>query len=130
MSTQDECCSIHPYFQVHEGQMDAFKDLCERFVARTGSETGCHYYGFTFNGNQMHCREAYHNADGMLAHLENIGDLLEEALQISDITRLEVHGPEHELNKLREPLADFSPEFWVLEYGIRNNSPELKTQSA
>ena len=45
--------------------------------------------------------------------------LLEEALKISDIIRLEIHGPEAELAKMREPLADLSPQFFELEYGFR-----------
>jgi len=54
-----------------------------------------------------------------LAHLENVGSLLEEALKISELTRLEVHGPEEELAKLREPLAGLKPQFFTLEYGFR-----------
>ena len=37
----------------------------------------------------------------------------------SEITRLEVHGPESELDKLREPLAALNPQFFTLEYGFR-----------
>jgi len=51
--------------------------------------------------------------------LENVGGLLEEALKIADITRLEIHGPAQELEKLREPLADLDPQFFTLELGFR-----------
>ena len=120
MATNDTCCTILPYFQIHEGKETAFRELCERFVERTKAESDCLYYGFSFDGNKAHCREGYHNADGLLAHLANVGPLIEEALTISDIIRLEVHGTENELQKLYGPLADFSPEFWTLEFGIRN----------
>ena len=63
--------------------------------------------------------EGYVDAEGALAHLDNVGTLLGEALKIADITRLEVHGPEQELAKLREPLANFKPRFFTLEYGFR-----------
>ena len=33
MATQDTCCSIVPYFKIHEGQLDYFKGLCEEFVS-------------------------------------------------------------------------------------------------
>ena len=59
------------------------------------------------------------NAAGLLAHPENVGALLEEAFKISRITRIEVHGPESELDKLREPLAGLNPQFFTLEYGFR-----------
>ena len=53
----------------------------------------------------------------MLAHLDNVGALLAEALKIADITRLEVHGPAAEIDKLRGPLAGLKPQFFVLEPG-------------
>lgn len=120
MATQDKCCTIVPYFKVHDGQLDAFHSLCERFVAKTRDEPRCLFYGFSFDGDEVHCREAYEDADGLLAHLENVGSLLGEALEIADITRLEVHGPEEELERLRQPLASLNPRFFTLEYGFRH----------
>lgn len=119
MATQDKCCSIVPYFKVHEGQLEAFKSLCEQFVDKTGTEPKCLYYGFSFDGEQAHCREGYEDAQGVLDHLENVGDLLEKALKISDLTRLEIHGPVDELAKLKEPLADLKPQYFTLAYGFR-----------
>lgn len=119
MTTQDKCCSIVPYFKVHEGKLDAFKTLCEQFVDKTVMEPKCLYYGFSFDGEQAHCREGYKDAQGVLAHLENVGALLEEALKIADLTRLEIHGPRDELEKLKEPLADLNPQYFTLEYGFR-----------
>jgi len=119
MSTQDTCCTIVPYFKIHEGQLDAFKNLCEAFVERTSTESKCLYYGFSFIEDQAHCREGYEDAEGVLAHLKNVEPLLGEAVKIADITRLEIHGPEAEVAKLREPLAELNPQFFVLEYGFR-----------
>ena len=119
MATQDTCCSIVPYFKVQSDNLEAFKALCERFVAKTQEEPKCLYYGFSFFEDMVHCREGYEDAESMLAHLENVGSLLEEALSISEIARLEVHGPEAELAKLRQPLADLKPQFFTLEYGFR-----------
>ena len=119
MATQDTCCTIVPYFKVHDGKLDAFKSLCEAFVKQTETEPNCLYYGFCFDGDQAHCREGYKTADDLLAHLKNVGELLGQALQIADITRLEVHGPEQELAKLREPLSDLNPQYFTLEYGFR-----------
>ncbi len=55
----------------------------------------------------------------MLAHLDNVGALLQEALKIADITRLEVHAPASEVEKLREPLKGLSPQFFTVEMGFR-----------
>ena len=119
MATDDRCCTIVPYFTVNEGQLEAFKALCERFVEKTRTEPKCLYYGFSFDGHAAHCREGYEDAEGLLAHLENVGALLQEAFKISEISRLEVHGPEPELAKLREPLKDLPAAYFALEYGFR-----------
>lgn len=119
MAVQDQCCTIVPYFKVHSGKLEAFKQLCEQFVAKSNEEPKCLYYGFSFAGDQVHCREGYEDAEAALAHLKNVGSLLEEALMIADLSRLEIHGPEGELAKLREPLAGLKPKFFVLEYGFR-----------
>jgi quinol monooxygenase YgiN len=120
MATHDTSCSIVPYFEVAEGKMGEFRNLCERFVERTRNEPGCLYYGFSFDGMTVHCREAYRDAGGVLAHLENVGPLLEEALKISRLMRLEIHGPETELARLRGPLSGLEVRYYVLEYGFRN----------
>ena len=119
MATEDRCCTIVPYFKVHDGQLDAFRDLCKRFIEKTGREAKCLYYGFSFDGDEVHCREGYEDGEGLLAHIDNVGGLIGEALQIADLARLEVHGPEEELAKLRAPLAELNPQFFVLEYGFR-----------
>ena len=80
MATDDTCCTIVPYFKVHDGQLENFKQGCD---------------------------------------LDNVGELLQKALKIADLTRFEIHGPESELAKLREPLAGLNPVFFVLEYGFR-----------
>ena len=119
MATEDTCCTIYPYFKVQKDKLEAFKSLCEKLVEKTNHEEKCLYYGFSFDGYQVHCREGYVDADGVLAHLENVNSLLSEGLKIAEITRLEIHGPEQELAKLREPLASLKPQFFTLEYGFR-----------
>jgi quinol monooxygenase YgiN len=119
MQTEDSCCTIVPYFRVATDQMGSFKNLCRRFIERTQSEPKCLFYGFSFHEDEIHCREGYADAEGALAHLGNVKDLLEESLQIGDLIRLEIHGPEEELAKLREPLVRLNPQFFVLEFGFR-----------
>ncbi len=110
--------SIHPYFKIHPGQADAAKALLPRFVAKTASEPLCVYYEFTINGDLVFCREAYRGAEGTLAHLANVGELLGEMLKISDLARLEIHGPADELAKLKGPLADYKPVWFEYACGI------------
>jgi hypothetical protein len=110
--------SIHPYFKVHPGKMDAARALVPKFVARTTTEPGCLYYEFTINGDVVFCREAYADADAALAHLANVGEILGEMMQVSDVIRLEIHGPAVELEKLKAPLAEYKPDWFVYEAGL------------
>jgi quinol monooxygenase YgiN len=117
MAQPDTCCTLVPYFQIHPGQVEAFKALGPQFVARTESEPKCLHYSFSFSGDVAHCREGYTDADGLLAHLDNVGTLLQEALKIADLARLEVHGPAAELEKLKAPLKGLNPQYFVLVEG-------------
>lgn len=121
MTIEDTCVTIQPYFVAKEGAMGNVKPYLEKLVAKSKSEKDCLYYGFTICGDKFHCREGYVDADGALAHFENVGALLQEMLGsgIADLTDLQIHGPENELAKLRAPLADLNPNYWVLEYGFR-----------
>ena len=119
MATSDTGCTIAPYFRLSDENLPKFKEMCQQFVDLTDNETKVQYYGFSFHGNEAHCREGYEDAEGLLAHLDNVGELLGKALEIADLIRLEVHGPAEELEKLREPLADLDVTFYTLEYGFR-----------
>jgi quinol monooxygenase YgiN len=117
--TQDQSVSLHPYFKIHSGKVEAFKALCKRFVEKTKTEPGCLYYAFTFEGDVVFCREGYVDGAALLAHIDNVGALLKEALTIADVTRLEAHGPAAELDKLRQPLSDLNPQYFLLDHGFR-----------
>ena len=119
MSKPDRALSLHPYFRISDGHRDEFRNLCEQFVSRTATEPNCLYYGFSFNGNEAYCREAYESAEDLLTHLANVDSLLKEMLQISEVTRVEVHGVEEDLAKLRQPLAHLNPTYFTLQFAIR-----------
>lgn len=59
------------------------------------------------------------NAEALLAHLENVGGLLGQVLQVAELVRLKVHAPSDEVEKLREPMSALEPPFFVLDPGIR-----------
>ena len=110
--------TIHPYFKIHPGQLAAARALLPQFVAKTKTEPGCRYYDFTINGDLVACREGYADAEATLAHLANVGDLLAALMKISDLARLEIHGPAAELAKLKGPLADYQPAWFEYACGI------------
>lgn len=106
--------TLHPYFKVHPGKIEQFKAALPDFIAKTAREEGNLFYDFTINGDEVLCREGYASAEALLAHLESVDALLKEALKIADLTRLEVHGPGAEIEKLKEPLANLNPVWFTL----------------
>ena len=86
---------------------------------KTSSEKKNLFYEFTVNGDEMFCREGYTDAEGVLAHLGNVGVLLAEMLTMADLTRVEVHGPAAEVEKLRQPLAHLNPAWFTVEASVK-----------
>ncbi|MBA3595372.1 MAG: antibiotic biosynthesis monooxygenase [Polaromonas sp.] len=121
MLALDTCCTLVPYFEVQDGQLDAFKALVKELINKTRAEPGCMHYTFSFSGNLAHCREGYVDAAALLAHRENVAELIGQALKIAKVVRLEVHAPEAEIEKLRGPMASPSPQFFTLEEGFRRS---------
>lgn len=118
MSYSTDVVSIHPYFKAKPGKLAEAKAMLPQFVAQAATEKLLLQYDFTINGDEIHCREAYVGAEGLLAHLENVGAVLGEFLKIVDLVRLEVHGPADELAKLKGPLAELKPTWFVYECGV------------
>jgi len=106
--------TLNPYFKVPPDQLDSLKEILPEFAAKTREETGNLFYEFSINGNVVFCREGYVNAEALLAHLENVSGMLEAARNLAELVRIEVHGPEEELAKLKEPLADLNPAWFTL----------------
>ena len=105
--------SLHPYFKVPPDKMPHLKAILPEFAAKTRNETGNLFYEFTINGDEVFCREAYVNAEALLAHLDNVSAMLAQALTMAELVRIEVHGPAAELDKLKEPLAELNPAWFV-----------------
>ncbi len=121
MSLPANLVTIHPYFKVHAGKEQDAEAVMTEFVATTRSEELCLFYEFTVNGDEIFCREGYAGAKGALAHLENVGPVIEKMLQYSDMPRLEFHGPAEEIDQMREPLAHLNPAWFVLHKGIERS---------
>ena len=118
MSQSSNVVTIHPYFKVHAGKLDAVLALLPAFVAKTQGEKNCLWYDFTLDGDTVHCREAYIGAEGVAEHLDNVGALLDEMLKLSDLARLELHGPAAELDQLRPRCGPLTPAWFVYQCGV------------
>lgn len=110
--------SIHPYFKPHEGKLAEFINGMTAFIERTRHEKGVLFYDFTVCDDTVFCREGYIGAEGALLHIENVSDLLGDALKIAELLRLEIHGASAELDKMREALKDLPVQWFILENGL------------
>jgi quinol monooxygenase YgiN len=110
--------SLHPYFKAHPGELETFKALLPKFVEKTATEEACLYYDFSIHDDEIFCREAYVGGEGVITHIENVGELLGKALESSDLTRIEVHGPAAELEKVKALFADLNPTYFELACGV------------
>lgn len=120
MSISANAVSIHPYFKIRPGKMEAVRALLPEFVSRTEKEAKCFFYDFTIDGDTLFCREAYEGAEGAIAHLDNVGSLLDEMLKHADLEKLEFHGPADELDKLRERYGPLNPRWFVHLCGVQS----------
>lgn len=112
MNPLSKAVSINPYFKIKAGCAEEFKALIPKFIASTQSEKNCLYYDYSINGDMVFCREAYVDAEAVLVHIDNVGKHLEASGEISEIARIEIHGPADELAKLKAPLADLPVEYY------------------
>jgi len=122
MDQSDTVVSIHPYLKIRDENLSAFKSLANDLIETTRGEIGCLYYGFSYTEGEAYCREGYKDAESLVAHLDNVGDLLERVKTIAEFFRIEVHGPKEEIAKLREclPMQAINPKYYVYEAGFRH----------
>ncbi|MCP4328174.1 MAG: hypothetical protein GY791_07035 [Alphaproteobacteria bacterium] len=119
MSMDNPLVTVATYFVVHDGRLDEFKARCRPFVEKSSTEEKCMFVVLGFDGNQGMSREGYRDADGVLEHIENVRELMEENLTMIDLTRVELHGPQNEVEKSRTTLSKYSPEIYTIEDGFR-----------
>ena len=121
MNYFDNAVSINCYFKISDENLQGFKRLSVDLIEVTRGEMGCLFYGFSYADGEAFCREGYKDADSLVSHLDNVRALLQKLESISELVRLEVHGPQQEIDKLREwpSIKKLSPKYYVLEGGVR-----------
>lgn len=110
--------SLAPYFKVHEGKMDEFKKIIEKFYALSKSESKLLHYTFCKSDDDIFlCRESYEDYEGLKTHLDNVLETFLNALKVADLVRVEVHAPESEMPKIRtiEALAGIDCAYYTLD---------------
>jgi quinol monooxygenase YgiN len=106
----------YPYlsveFTITPGRNDAFKSLAHQLTEKTSKESGTLAYEWYFSSDESKCHlvELYKDSGAILAHLNNVGPILQELLETSKVTRFEVFG---NLNaEVEKALTSFGTKFF------------------
>mmetsp|Transcript_73015 Transcript_73015/g.191404 ORF Transcript_73015/g.191404 Transcript_73015/m.191404 type:complete len:348 (-) Transcript_73015:95-1138(-) len=122
VSSMDTDVTLYPYFAVPEGRMEEFKAGFQAFHdALRPAEEKIRYFGFSVDEENrvVHCREAYGDAEGLLAHLKDVDGPFKKALEIAALQSISVSGPAAELEKLKEALTPLGCKFMSTDAGAR-----------
>lgn len=121
-TAEDKTVAFMPFFTIKDAEN--FFEVCNLCLEKVKTESLCLGYGFSVSAgpqqNMAFCREAFLNAEGVIAHLHNIEVLFKEGLcKYGELVSLQIHGPKEELDKLRENpiIQELSPDFYELMPG-------------
>ena len=81
---------------MQNGQQQAFKNKLDEAIALVeATEQGALNYQFYFDDAETKCyvMEQYIDSAAMMIHLANVSTILNDILQVSTVTRLEIFGP-------------------------------------
>ncbi len=78
-------------FRINSGQVDKFKQIandCLVVVKEKEASKGTLQYDWYFDESEQECHvlETYANSDAVMAHIANVGPLLEQLLQTSSLS--------------------------------------------
>merc|ERR1712187_864796 len=121
----DSVVTLAPYFKIKNDER--IKGIWQEDHNRFAHKEDYGHYAFCFTeDNRAHCREAYPNAEKVLQHLADVDAPLKAVLNgPAELERLEVHGPEAEVDKLRDALSPLGCLFYVAEWGFRPAKPAM-----
>jgi quinol monooxygenase YgiN len=111
-SAKQTCPYLSVEFTITPGKNDAFKNLARQLIDRTSKEPGALGYQWYFNSDEDKCQlvELYRDSASILAHLNNVGPVLQKLLETSKLTRFEVFGNVNA--DVEKALASFGTKFF------------------
>jgi quinol monooxygenase YgiN len=94
------------------------KPIMADFLDRARTERGTMYSGWTVSGDKLFCREAYHDADAVIAHAANVAPAIDRLLDgAATLDSFEVHGPAADLAKCADAMSAYNPERFEIVSG-------------
>ena len=103
-----EQITVKAHFKISESKLDEFKQLIPEFITTVKEkDPGTLMYDWYLNEEMLECivLETYTDSRSFLAHAGNVGDTIQKALAISELS-IEIYGnPSEELKTALEGLA-------------------------
>ncbi|WP_342722364.1 antibiotic biosynthesis monooxygenase [Ruegeria halocynthiae] len=108
------------YMTILGSHAAAFRENCSKMIELRRQEPGhlASAYSFGASGKVV-SREDYDNADAVIRHMELGNHIFELTQQLVEITGVELHGPQAELEKLGDLFKGMSPAIFETEFGFR-----------
>lgn len=72
--------SLHTTFTIAENETESASAICDEIVALATEEENCLYCGWTRNGNQLCCQEAYGSVVGLARHVAAVSSCIDRLL--------------------------------------------------
>jgi quinol monooxygenase YgiN len=104
-------CTMTPQYTIKD--WDAARPIMQQIIDRSNQEPGCTYFGWEKSGNKLNSRENFTDGNAMRAHIENVKPLLEQLKSgPALLDKLELHGPDKEMEKIKDVAASLNPEYF------------------
>ena len=113
---KDTHVSIVPYHKVKPENMEMYQKIIEEFYENTKKgKAKCLFYEFARNGDTFFCREAYQNAEEILAHFNDVTETHQKSVGLAEV-KVAIMGPKNELDKLRK-IPEIKVDYFDLDDG-------------
>ena len=106
------------HFKIQPGKTESFKELAVKCVeAVRQNEKGALQYQWFYNADQTDCKvlETYRDTAAVFAHMQNVGPLLQQLLEISTVSG-EIYG--HITESLVKGLEGLDISYYDYETGF------------
>eukprot|EP00966_Prymnesium_polylepis_P328779 7384540-Prymnesium_polylepis.1 len=97
------------------------RPIMAEYLDKARTERGAMYCGWTTCGDKLFCREAFADADFVLAHVALVRPTIEKLLASGAATleEVELHGPADALSKCdRDAMAPFDARLFEIDAGV------------
>jgi hypothetical protein len=108
----DESLTMITYYNVED--MDTFANLTVEIAEAKKADDAVLSCSFSFNANQVVSVENFESAEKAKTHLESYAELAKRTVESAQIEKVDVMGPEDQLEQLRESFNDVNVMFWAM----------------